>query len=221
MIKKKAVMFIDIVSSSSMWSINMVNMKKSLSIFGNFVNKLLNNYNKSFIIKTIGDAYMISFESWIDAYDFGKRVQGELYINKNKYKVSNKNLFKVRIGISYGKLEIERVKIQGCNMIDYFGNTVNTASRMESKVSPIGGIGIVCLDDDDFHDFERYIIADINKNNFSYQVLSFSSSCDDKISFSRKRSSRLLTDKNYMCEDISLLKGVSPINICFKININE
>lgn len=213
---KKAVLFIDIVSSSLMWAKNKDNMRKSLVLFNKFISRLIKKYKKSFIIKTIGDAYMISFETWKDAYYFALEVQYELHDNSDKYNVVNGALFQVRIGIAYGELDVENVKIQGCNLVDYFGNTVNTASRMESKVSPVGGIGIVCLDDDPV--FENFMMNDIKKNKFEYKILSFTD-CT-RLNKIRKRSARLLNDKHYTCNDSSLLKGVKPVHICFKIIIN-
>lgn len=213
---KKAVLFIDIVGSSLMWAKNKDNMRKSLALFNKFISRLIKKYKKSFIIKTIGDAYMISFETWKDAYYFSLEVQYELHDNSDKYSVVKGELFQVRIGIAYGELDVENVKIQGCNLVDYFGNTVNTASRMESKVSPVGGIGIVCLDDDPI--FENFMMNEIKKNKFEYKILSFTD-CT-RLNKIRKRSARLLSDKHYMCNDSSLLKGVKPVHICFKIVIN-
>lgn len=212
---KKAVLFIDIVGSSSMWNKNDTNMKKSLKLFNNFIIRLIKKYKNSFIIKTIGDAYMISFENWKDAYYFALKVQYELHDNYEKYVVVKGELFQVRIGVAYGDLNVENVKIQGCDMVDYFGNTVNTASRMESKVSPVGGLGIVCLDDD--QTFEDFMMKEINKNKFQYKILSFTD-CT-RLNKIRKRSSRLLTDEHYACNDASVLKGVKPVHICFKILI--
>jgi hypothetical protein len=213
---KKAVLFIDIADSSLMWAKNKENMRKSLALFNRLISRLIKKYKKSFIIKTIGDAYMISFENWKDAYYFSLEVQYELHNNSDKYSVVKGELFQVRIGIAYGELDIENVKIQGCNLIDYFGNTVNTASRMESKVSPIGGIGIVCLDDDPI--FENFMMNEIKKNKFEYKILSFTD-CT-RLNKIRKRSARLLNDIHYICKDTNLLKGVKPVHICFKIIIN-
>lgn len=212
---KKAVLFIDIVGSSLMWNKNATNMRKSLKLFNTFISRLIKKYKKSFIIKTIGDAYMISFESWKDAYYFALEVQFELHDNSDKYVVVKRDLFQVRIGVAYGDLNVEHVKIQGCELVDYFGNTVNTASRMESKVSPVGGLGIVCLDDDP--NFENFMMEEIKRNKFEYKILSFTD-CS-RLNKVRKRSSRLLTDKHYTCNDSSLLKGVKPVHICFKILI--
>jgi hypothetical protein len=42
--------------------------------------------------------------------------------------------------MAYGKMKETKELIQGCQQKDYFGTTVNIASRMESKVAQKDGI---------------------------------------------------------------------------------
>jgi|688.fasta_scaffold163812_3 hypothetical protein len=215
---KKAILFFDVVSSSKMWNEYGSKMKKSLKTLDTIVKKELKNY-KSFIVKTIGDAYMICFDKWLDAYEFSKNLQFYLQENQKSIAVSAKQPFKLRIGISYGEVEIENVKIQNCNMKDVFGNTVNTASRMESKVSPVGGIGIVVLSDKDIEKYIEYMIEELDNNEYKYEILSYDNECLNAKKQLFKRSSRLLNNYHYSCKSLDELKGVKKIDYCFKIHL--
>ena len=68
-------------------------------------------------------------------------VENPLVINKSK--------IILRIGICQGPVMESKIKIQGKELIDYLGNTVNTASRMESKVSKEGGFAFASLSKED------------------------------------------------------------------------
>jgi class 3 adenylate cyclase len=50
----------------------------------------------------------------------------------------------VRIGIAHGPVRTKRWPIEGCErgVVDYFGNTVNVASRLESHLSARGGLAV-------------------------------------------------------------------------------
>ncbi len=82
-------------------------------------------------IKTIGDAFMVVFESPLEALRCGIAMQTELHAF-NKPRPANDQL-KVRIGIHRGEV-IATAK-------DVFGEGVNIAARMESITDP-GGISI-------------------------------------------------------------------------------
>jgi len=87
--------------------------------------------NRGREIKTIGDAFMVVFNSPIDAVRCGIAMQNELYAF-NKPRAANDQLL-VRIGIHQGEV-IATPK-------DVFGEGVNIAARMESITDP-GGISI-------------------------------------------------------------------------------
>jgi len=214
---KKAVLFIDIVSSSLMWNTYSNKMKTSLKKLDQIIKSELKHYKNSYIVKTIGDAYMICFDKWLDSYEFARNLQLDIIDKQKSLAVSNNMDFKLRIGIAYGEVEVENINIQNCKLKDLFGNTVNTASRMESKVSPVGGIGIVNLSLKDNKKFEEYMIKELEDNNYEYEILSYTEDCLKLKKNMFKRSSRLLTNYHYTCKSIEELKGVKKIDSCFKI----
>ena len=87
--------------------------------------------NRGREIKTIGDAFMVVFNSPIDGLRCGMAMQKGLH-NFNKPRAANDHLL-VRIGIHQGEV-IMTPK-------DVFGEGVNIAARMESITDP-GGISI-------------------------------------------------------------------------------
>jgi class 3 adenylate cyclase len=61
--------------------------------------------------------------------------------------VTKSEKLKLRIGICSGKMIAKNCKIQNVQLLDFFGDVVNTASRMESKVSEEGGVAFTSVDD--------------------------------------------------------------------------
>lgn len=61
------------------------------------VNKLLKVYTKSFIIKTIGDSFMICFDTIYDALDFAVKLNSFLINTKSKLDVRQKVQFRTGI----------------------------------------------------------------------------------------------------------------------------
>jgi class 3 adenylate cyclase len=91
-----------------------------------------------FVVKTIGDAFMIYFskneKSLENAVDFSVEV------------LKNEKL-QLRIGICSGNMTSKKCRIQNVELLDFFGDVVNTASRMESKVAEAGSIAFTSVDD--------------------------------------------------------------------------
>lgn len=156
-----SIVFTDIKGSSKLW-------EKYGDIMFNALtkhDKIIYNYAKKFnglIIKNIGDAFMIYFKNWEDSIDFAIEIQNIFPLSIKNDKIS------LRIGIGIGKLYSKKNKIQKCNLIDFYGSTVNIASRMESKVSPINGFAIYKEDDkgvfeDVLYEYDYYKKPKINK----------------------------------------------------------
>ena len=120
-----AMLFTDVVGSSKMWSDDPQTMSIQLDKYGGFV------------VKTIGDSFMIYFgkseKSLEVAIDFAVEVL--------KYEE-----LPLRIGICSGKMTSKKCRIQDVELVDFFGDVVNTASRMESKVAEKGGIAFTSVD---------------------------------------------------------------------------
>ena len=134
-----AMLFTDVVGSSSMWSDDPKTM--SLQLDKHF--KLMDDLARKrggFVVKTIGDAFMIYFskseKSLENAIDFAVDV------------LKQEDL-PLRIGICSGKMTAKKCKIQNVELLDFFGDVVNTASRMESKIAESGSIAFTSVDNID------------------------------------------------------------------------
>jgi class 3 adenylate cyclase len=127
--------FSDVVGSSKMWSDDPVTMIGQLEAHHKLVDSL-SSKNKGWIVKTIGDAFMVYFEpseySLFNAIKFSK----ELILNEKAYGL--------RVGVCEGHMDEKTYSIQKVELRDFFGNAVNASSRMESKVSEVGGTIAFC-----------------------------------------------------------------------------
>lgn len=131
-----AMLFTDVVGSSKMWSDDPQTMNIQLDKHFKIMDGLARKYG-GFVVKTIGDSFMIYFgkseKSLETAIDFAVEVL--------KYEE-----LPLRIGICSGKMTSKKCRIQNVELVDFFGDVVNTASRMESKVAEKGGIAFTSVD---------------------------------------------------------------------------
>lgn len=200
-IEERTILFTDVKGSSELWNKNEEKMFKALNKQEELIEKLNKKYN-SIIIKSIGDAFMLSFLKLKNAINFGIELQKNL--KENPIKIDNYNL-KIRIGICGGEVYKKVSKLQGKTFIDYFGKVVNTASRMESKVSDVGGIAFAY----------KGKINNLNLKNYNIDVVNFKKNCK----IGKIRSQRLLTDiHKYICKNVKELNGVDE-TIAYKINL--
>jgi class 3 adenylate cyclase len=134
-----AMLFTDVVGSSKMWSDDPKTMSVQLDKHFKLMDDLARKRN-GFVVKTIGDAFMIYFpkseKSLEDAVEFAVEVT----------KLEELTL---RIGICSGNMAAKKCRIQNVELIDFFGDVVNTASRMESKVAEEGGIAFTSVNNID------------------------------------------------------------------------
>ena len=122
--------FTDVVGSSKMWSDDPITMIGQLEAHHKLVDTIAQK-NNGWIVKTIGDAFMVYFEqsdsSLFNAIKFSK----ELILSEKAYNL--------RVGICQGHMDEKTYSIQKVELKDFFGNAVNSSSRMESKVAEVGG----------------------------------------------------------------------------------
>ncbi len=127
--------FTDVVGSSKMWSDDPITMIGQLEAHHKLVDSLASK-NNGWIVKTIGDAFMVYFEpnenSLFNAIKFSK----ELILSEKAYSL--------RVGVCEGHMDEKTYSIQKVELRDFFGNAVNASSRMESKVSEVGGTIAFC-----------------------------------------------------------------------------
>ncbi len=201
------ILFTDIVGSSNLWRKNPQNMKRMLKNHFNLVDKL-SKQNDGFIVKTIGDAFMIFFKDTPNCSLYNAIRCG--------IEIIKQETLPLRIGICYGKMDCEIQKIQNAKLKDYFGNTVNTASRMESKISPEAGITFSYTEPINELQSEK-IKKLLDDGKFNLTRVKFSSNCSADSDMlantqTRFRSNRLLTDVQIQaCKNVEQLHGVGDI----------
>ena len=125
------ILFTDVVGSSKLWSDDPKTMMEQLKEHHKLVNSL-SAKNNGWIVKTIGDAFMVYFEPSSDSLENALRFAKDLISNEKKYQL--------RIGVCQGQMQEETYRIQKVDLKDFYGNPVNTSSRMESKVAGEAGV---------------------------------------------------------------------------------
>lgn len=132
-----AMIFTDVVGSSRMWSDDAKTMDAQITKHFDLIDGLARKRG-GFVVKTIGDAFMIyipkSDDSLLKAVEFAAEIHGAEQLP-------------LRIGICAGKMKSKKCRIQNVELIDFFGDAVNTASRMESKVAETGAIAFASTED--------------------------------------------------------------------------
>jgi class 3 adenylate cyclase len=131
-----AMVFTDVVGSSKLWSDDPITMSQQLENHHILIDTLAKK-NKGWIVKTIGDAFMVYFEpsdkSLFNALRFSKEA------------IQQETKYSIRVGVCSGNMENKTYNIQNFNLKDFFGNAVNTSSRMESKVAEPNGIAFTSV----------------------------------------------------------------------------
>jgi len=201
-IEERTILFTDIKGSSELWNKNEEKMFEALNIHEKQIVDLCEKYN-AIILKSIGDAFMLSFKTLKESIDLAIELQHDL--KENPIKIGSTSM-QLRIGICGGEIYKKVFTRQGNKLEDYFGNVVNTASRMESKVSDVGGVAFAYDGD----------VGDLELDDYDVDVIDFKEDCRV---VERKRSERLLTDAhNYMCKNVDELKGVDEVT-AYKIKL--
>ncbi|MCK9446835.1 adenylate/guanylate cyclase domain-containing protein [bacterium] len=205
-VSEKAIMFTDVVGSSAKWAEDPETMKEQLDKHFNTINNIAKKWS-GFVVKTIGDAFMIYF----------KESDKTLFNAVNcAIEVLNTEQLPLRIGICSGDMEEKTYILQDANLKDYFGNAVNTASRMESKVAEPGGIAFTYTNN--ISKTESTSIVNLIEK-YKPIATKYSNDCNSDKEMQGKRSGRLLTDIHLAaCKSVQELKGVKELTaFSFKV----
>lgn len=207
----KVLLFNDIKGSSKLWKKYGKNMYNSVQKLIKLMNKDIKDYNNAYIVKMLGDSFMIAFDNIEDAVKFSMKINSDLSQKKTAIFLdkSKNNPIRLRTGIAYGKVNFYKTKIQGCELDDYFGNVVNTASRMESKISSINGLAIAFIKEKE-KDIKNIVRLLESYENYKIKISDFSMKCKNN---RNKRSAKLLTDLSIDCGDLNKLHGVDEVKV--------
>jgi adenylate cyclase len=158
--------FTDVQNSTKLWNTKPQEMKAALKIHNTIMRRLINKY-RGYEVKTQGDSFMVCFSDPMDAVRWACCVQRELLqaewpagiLDAFDCRVewdSTRSLIyrglRVRIGLHYG--EAERNQDTVTRRFDYFGNTVNTAARVESEAKG----GQVFISEDLFNTVKFFLL---------------------------------------------------------------
>jgi class 3 adenylate cyclase len=125
-----SVLFTDVEGSSEKWSSDAVTMMEQLKGHHELVNRISKKYN-GWIVKTIGDAFMIYFEPNTDSLTNAIKCGKEIILSEKNYNL--------RVGVCQGPMQEDTYELQKVTLRDFYGNSINVASRMESKIAEAAG----------------------------------------------------------------------------------
>ena len=144
------IVFTDIRASTSIWECTPDGMRGGLKIHNRVMREVMQVFG-GYEVKTIGDAFMIAFETTADGMRFALQVQEKLLeadwpaslLEDAPICTPQDSLWgglTVRIGVNTGPVTVEHNTLTG--RTDYFGHTVNVASRLESTCKP-GAVAVL------------------------------------------------------------------------------
>lgn len=205
-----SVMMIDVKGSSLLWVSEPRWMTGALDRLYRMI-KSASNTHKGLLVKCIGDAFMLTFKEPEDAIRMAVGLQSLLKRRRSR--------IALRIGIAHGPMFVRDWEVQECRLLDFFGNTVNTAARVESYVSSVGGFAMaLCTGSKAMRERVRLALTPgvlLPKSAHMPDVIHFSASVA-VCSAGLRRSSRLVPyslQQQEECRSVSDLHGVSPVEV--------
>ncbi|CUF86777.1 guanylate cyclase-like protein, putative [Bodo saltans] len=142
--------FTDIQSSTALWARASDEMSDAVEQHHFLIRQIL-RVHSGYEVKTIGDSFMVAFQSPVDAMEFSLELQRQLYSNSWPREIDETyhdlaaevsstepvlrpdpalwNGLRVRVGLNYGTCNARLDSVTGG--YDYYGTLVNTAARVE------------------------------------------------------------------------------------------
>jgi hypothetical protein len=189
---EKVILLNDIINSTKKWNKYGNKMYYEIERIVKIVNNLLKSHN-GFIIKMIGDSFMMAFDNLIDSIDFAIAFQKKITDSKSLLPTQ----LEFRTGIYYGTVIEKKMSIQKCLVKDFFGTVINTASRLESKVSDSNSIAIGIRKTKDLNSILDYL----KTQNYTYEVINYRRKCNTRSFKNVKHPNK--------CKSIKKLKGLN------------
>eukprot|EP01060_Flectonema_neradi_P032606 TRINITY_DN5218_c2_g2_i1.p1 TRINITY_DN5218_c2_g2~~TRINITY_DN5218_c2_g2_i1.p1 ORF type:complete len:756 (+),score=96.25 TRINITY_DN5218_c2_g2_i1:73-2340(+) len=140
------ILFTDMKSSTAIWEASPEAMKRALKIHNKLIRKCI-EFHKGFEVKTIGDSFMVAFDTLREGVEFALDLQDKMQdttwpsdlVLPPVFETQGWSGIMLRIGLHFGPVDIDVNVTSG--RPDYFGRTVNKAARLEGACNP-GGVAI-------------------------------------------------------------------------------
>ena len=146
--QEATIVFTDIRSSTSIWEAVPEAMRKAIIVHNTTMRAAADRFC-GYEVKTIGDAFMVAFETPHLGLAFGLAAQSNLFDADWPAPLFEMPLcaetdfwrgLTVRIGVNSGVVAVEENEIT--KRTDYFGHTVNVAARLEGVCTP-GAVAVM------------------------------------------------------------------------------
>eukprot|EP00754_Rhynchopus_humris_P022246 Rhum_TRINITY_DN14778_c2_g1::Rhum_TRINITY_DN14778_c2_g1_i1::g.115849::m.115849 len=126
------IVFTDIVGSTALWE-ECTDMSAAVSVH----NKILRDCmcrHEGYEVKTIGDAFMVAFETFQNAVAFSLSVLDDLSREWPEHLLIATRGLSLRVGANYGPVTMDFNLLT--ERMDYYGPAVNRAARLEAAAFP-------------------------------------------------------------------------------------
>ena len=171
-----SVVFTDIVRSTELWEAAPEAMAISMDIHNKVIRQKIAKYG-GYEVKTIGDAFMVTFEQPLEAVQFCCDVQVSLlhepwpaeillHPQAEELYAKDKILYRglsLRMGVHIGNASLEANPVT--TRSDYRGATVNKAARLENQA--LSGMIVISSE---FHNEIRGLRADLSSSSLVFSI---------------------------------------------------
>jgi len=153
--KLAAIMFTDIVGYTAITQADETRAMKILQTHNELLRPIFRK-DKGREIKTIGDAFLVEFESALDAVGCAIEIQTLLHRYNEAPEITEENKIRIRVGVHLGDV------IHQEN--DVFGDAVNIASRIQPLADPEG----ICVSEQVFHQVQNKLPSEFQRVEGAY-----------------------------------------------------